>query len=141
MKLEEKLSTLRKEKNLSQLELAETLGVSRQAISKWESGNSVPSVDNLKALGRIYEVPLEYLLHDDAPRPLRENAGLTEKHKERTEMSRHLLSIFVIVVLLATLLCVILLVSRKEPEGEISMDNIEGSEVETVDEDDFVLEF
>lgn len=141
MKLEEKLSTLRKEKKLSQLELAETLGVSRQAISKWESGNSVPSVDNLKALGRIYEVPLEYLLHDDEPRPMRENSGLTGEHNERTEMNRYLLLMFIIVALLATLLCVILLVSRKEPEGEISMDIIEGSEVETVDEDDFVLEF
>lgn len=70
MKLEEKLVALRKEKGLSQLKLAEMMDVSRQAVSRWEVGTAVPSTDNLKYLGRLYDVPLEYLLHDDAPEPV-----------------------------------------------------------------------
>ena len=69
MKLEEKLVSLRKEKRLSQMKLAEMMNVSRQAVSRWEVGSAVPSTDNLKFLGRLYGVSLEYLLHDDAPEP------------------------------------------------------------------------
>lgn len=57
MKLEEKLVSMRKEKGLSQMKLAEMMGVSRQAISRWEVGASVPSTDNLKFLGNLYGVP------------------------------------------------------------------------------------
>lgn len=52
---------------LSQLELSEKMQVSRQAVSGWESGSSKPSTENLKHLGSLYKVPLEYLLNDDAP--------------------------------------------------------------------------
>lgn len=65
MRLDEKLVTLRKAQGLSQLKLAEMMHVSRQAISRWEVGTSVPSIDNLKYLGKFYDVPLEYLLYDD----------------------------------------------------------------------------
>lgn len=64
MNANEKLLSLRKEKGLSQLELAEALNVSRQAVSRWEVGASVPSMDNLAALSRLYGVPLEDLLDD-----------------------------------------------------------------------------
>ena len=77
MKLEEKLVSLRKAKGLSQMKLAEMMNVSRQAISRWEVGAAVPSTDNLKFLGRLYDVPLEYLLHDDAPEPVHQE---TEKN-------------------------------------------------------------
>lgn len=62
MKLEEKLTALRKEKGLSQLELAEALGVSRQAVSRWEVGASAPGMENLLALSRLYGVPLDELV-------------------------------------------------------------------------------
>lgn len=62
MKLEEKLFSLRKAKGLSQLKLAEKVGVSRQAISRWEAGVAKPTTENLKCLGELYNVPLEYLL-------------------------------------------------------------------------------
>ena len=66
MKLNEKLVALRKEKGLSQLKLAEMMNVSRQAISRWEVGAAVPSSENLKYLSKLYNVSLDYLLHDDA---------------------------------------------------------------------------
>lgn len=48
MELKEKLVALRKEKGLTQLVVAEKLNVSRQAISRWESGTALPSTDNLR---------------------------------------------------------------------------------------------
>ena len=60
MKLEEKLVALRKEKGLTQLQLAEMLNVSRQAVSRWEGGLAVPSLENLKYLGNLYNVPLGF---------------------------------------------------------------------------------
>ena len=51
---------------MSQMELAEKLGVSRQAISSWEAGASRPSVDNLQCLSKLYNIPLEVLLDDTA---------------------------------------------------------------------------
>lgn len=62
MTLGEKLVHLRKELGLSQLEAAEKLNVSRQAISRWEVGAAVPSVDNLRYLSELYGVPVDVLL-------------------------------------------------------------------------------
>ena len=65
MQLPEKLTYLRKQKGLTQSNLAETLNVSRQAISRWEVGTAVPSTDNLKVLSTLYGVPIDYLLNDN----------------------------------------------------------------------------
>ena len=57
-----RLAELRREKGLSQEELAEKLNVSRQAVSKWERGESSPDTDNLIALAQLYGVSLDVLL-------------------------------------------------------------------------------
>ena len=62
MKLEDKLLSLRKQQGLTQLELAEALHISRQAISKWETGEAEPSLENLKSLSQIYHISLDELL-------------------------------------------------------------------------------
>ena len=69
MILPEKLVYLRKQKGLSQEELAEMMALSRQSISRWESGGAVPGIDSLKLLSRLYGVSVDYLLDDrlDAP--------------------------------------------------------------------------
>ena len=69
MELKEKLVALRKEKGLTQSAVAEKLDVSRQAISRWESGIALPSTDNLKSLSALYGV--EYSARDCAPQPLK----------------------------------------------------------------------
>lgn len=66
MKLEEKLVVLRKEQGLTQMEIAEKIDVSRQAISKWESGSAVPSIENLKHICELYGVSVDYLLYDNS---------------------------------------------------------------------------
>ena len=69
-----KLVSLRKQKGITQMEVAEKLNVSRQAISRWEVGSAVPTTDNLKVLSELYGVSIDYLLNDAA-----ENVS---KHKE-----------------------------------------------------------
>lgn len=64
MTLGEKLAKLRREKNLTQEQLAELLGVSRQAISKWESNTAYPETEKLIRLARLYDCSLDYLLLD-----------------------------------------------------------------------------
>ena len=74
MKLNEKLHSNRKKSGLSQQELAEQLDVSRQSVSKWETGITVPSVEKLILLSKLYNVPLTILTDDDVE--LKENTDL-----------------------------------------------------------------
>ena len=62
MNFNEKLKALRKERHITQEELGESLHVSRQAISKWESGDSMPEIEKIVELARIYQVSLDDLL-------------------------------------------------------------------------------
>lgn len=64
----QRLARLRKEAGFSQEELAEKLGVSRQAVSKWERAESSPDLDNLIALARLYGVSLDELLLEEKRR-------------------------------------------------------------------------
>ena len=61
----EKLKTLRKEKNISQEQLAEKIHVSRQAITKWESGNGIPDIENLIAISALFNESLDSLLSEE----------------------------------------------------------------------------
>ena len=62
MEFNEKLQDLRKNKGLTQEELAEALYVSRTAISKWESGRGYPSIDSLKEIAKYFSVTIDELL-------------------------------------------------------------------------------
>lgn len=60
----EKLQLLRKNKGLTQEELAEKVCVSRQAIAKWESGQSYPDISNLIQISHLMNVTVDYLVRD-----------------------------------------------------------------------------
>ena len=62
MEFNEKLQELRKNKGLTQEELAEKLFVSRTAVSKWESGRGYPSIDSLKEISRFFSVTVDELI-------------------------------------------------------------------------------
>ena len=64
MQFSEKLIQLRRAKGMSQEELAERLGVSRQAVSRWEQGSSFPDLPNLQRLVAVFEVSADYLIGD-----------------------------------------------------------------------------
>lgn len=61
----EKLQYLRKTKGMSQEQLASIINVSRQAVSKWELNDSLPDVENILQLSKLFEVSIDYLLKDD----------------------------------------------------------------------------
>ncbi len=82
MSLARKLTRLRKKKGLTQLEVAEKLYVSRQAISRWEVGAAVPSTDNLRVLSDMYETTVDYLLDDEAEEYVAPAAAPVLENKE-----------------------------------------------------------
>lgn len=67
MSLGTNISRLRAEKRLSQGELADILNVSRQSVSKWETDASVPDLDRLVKLSRVFDVTLDELVTGEAP--------------------------------------------------------------------------
>lgn len=82
-----RLVNLRKENGLSQEQLAEKIGVSRQAVSKWERSEASPDTDNIILLARLYNISLDELLRteDEIPiEPLSENADIIEAEQENT---------------------------------------------------------
>lgn len=79
MEFHEKLQELRKQKGLTQEELAESLYVSRTAISKWESGRGYPNIDSLKAIAKFYCVTIDELLSGE------EALTIAEEDKKQKE--------------------------------------------------------
>ena len=67
MKLSEKICYCRKKSGKSQEALAEQLGVSRQAVSKWETGEAEPELKKLRLLAEVFGVSTDWLLSDDEP--------------------------------------------------------------------------
>lgn len=83
MILAEKIALLRRQNGWSQEELADQLNVSRQAVSKWEGGTSIPDLDKILKLSALFEVSTDYLLKDeleqpDATAPLPQEERVTE---------------------------------------------------------------
>ena len=58
----EKIAALRRKAGMSQEALADQLGISRQAVSRWEVGIAIPSMDNLLALSKLFGVPTDELM-------------------------------------------------------------------------------
>ena len=73
MKLYEKITFYRKKNGLSQEELAEKIGVSRQAVSKWETGDALPEITKLKALADTFNVTVDFLLDEEKTEFLQQN--------------------------------------------------------------------
>jgi len=64
MKFKDKLQALRKQKGMSQEKLAEQIGISRQAVAKWELGQSYPDMDKLIILSDLFRISIDKLLKD-----------------------------------------------------------------------------
>ena len=79
MEIGNKILELRKNSNLSQEELAEKVGVSRQTISKWELGETSPDIKQAKELSKIFNVSLDELVNNDQKNIIIEKVSNTEK--------------------------------------------------------------
>ena len=83
MNFSEKLFTLRKANNLTQEHLAEKLDVSRQSVSKWESGQATPELDKIIALSAVFNVSTDDLLKSSEIDDLSVKTELLEKQQQR----------------------------------------------------------
>ena len=81
MEFHEKLQKLRKERGLTQEELARALYVSRTAVSKWESNRGYPGIDSLKAISKFFSVSVDELLSGDEVLTIAEEEGKTAKNR------------------------------------------------------------
>ena len=94
MTFSEKISALRKQKGWSQEELAEKLMVTRQAVSKWESAQSMPDLDKLVQLSEALGVSTDYLLKDEqmqsAPAPAAAEQAAKPRRVTQEEAKRFL---------------------------------------------------
>lgn len=88
MRFEEKIVELRKQKGLSQEELAEQLGVSRQAVSRWELGQTLPDIYNLVQLCELFGVSADYLVKEEASK--RNSAAAEENPEEAKQKAKAL---------------------------------------------------
>lgn len=75
------LSELRRKNKLTQLEVAEKLNYSDKAVSKWEQGESLPGIEVLYRLCKLYGVSLDYIVGEEKSRPARAKGSLTQKRK------------------------------------------------------------
>lgn len=83
MNFSEKLLALRKANDLTQEQLAEKLDVSRQSISKWESGQAVPELEKIVALGAVFDVTTDYLLKSSEIDDLSVKTEMLEKQQQQ----------------------------------------------------------
>lgn len=99
----EKLILLRKEKRLTQMQVAEEINVSRQAISGWETGTVMPSTENLKSLSILYGVPVDYLLskEDESFTP-----GITESRDPKVHNKMKKRAIIALAAIVVVLVCI-----------------------------------
>ena len=111
MSLHETIYTLRTARNMSQLELAEALDVSRQSISKWETGAAVPELDKLVKLSDVFGITLDELVRGAAqpgePKEEKENVSQPTVIIERKGMEPH--RIVALAVLCTSLVLMVLL--------------------------------
>lgn len=145
MELSQKLKELRKKQGLTQLELAERLLVSRQAISGWEAGTSRPSTENLQSLSRLFNIPLETLLDDTAEaEPAAEPAAAPEKLPAEEQAKeegkgqglgkdRRYKAIVMVIVLLAILLTTAVLAHRRTAQEKTGVMTFSEMECEDID--------
>lgn len=133
MTLDKKLARLRKKAGLSQAEVSEELDVSRQAVTKWETGASRPSTENLQSLSKLYNVPLEYLL-DEKESDIELSDWKETSTSEKTEDSKKKINKCGIISILAILIIFLILLTTiflaKTEDQELSMEDIAGEEVE-----------
>lgn len=146
MELKEKLVTLRKKKGLSQLELAEMVKVSRQAVSRWEVGSTIPSTTNLQYLSDLYDVPLEYLLNETVElSPEKEESRsmeipMVESTSKGWSLVKTVGLVFLILIILI-IIFVFTLATSKSEETVASMNDVLRGEVEISSSETFSFDW
>lgn len=140
MELKDKLISRRKSKGLSQSELAEALNVSRQAVSRWEVGTSIPSMEKLIALSKLYDISLDELVSMDEVQEdtvqAEEEDGKEAKESEKQQdtdkeyyhikkgIARIGVGIMLILMVLVSCIIIYLMKNQKPSEDPIPIENL-----------------
>jgi transcriptional regulator with XRE-family HTH domain len=151
MTLREKLIVLRDKAGITQMALAHQLGVSRQAVTRWESGETAPSMDKLKMLAKVYDVSLDWLCsdaNDVASEPQREvnkavtcEAGTDKKGKSDSSTKKPALIIIGILMAILVLIIMCSIAGKKQDSTpdtwvkDMEQDESNSSEVGSFDID------
>lgn len=133
MKLSERLLQLRTERDVSQIELAEALNVSRQAVSRWETGQSTPSAEKLQFLAEFYGVTLDELFYSVEGKPKAQKAAPQATGEKPKRKWVYLCAAAVVIVLLTAVLIAAIdhKAHNEDVKEPIPIDELEGIVIET----------
>lgn len=144
MKFGKKLSLLRKQRGMTQLELAEKLDISRQAVSRWEQGTSEPSTENLVSIGKLFGVPVDDLVND-AIQLQTESAVLVAEAEEKETPEKHnkyciLKIVGIVLFAIAAVVLFVCIGLGKDKQNPAPMENINKEVVTASDSVDLPLD-
>lgn len=128
MRFGEKLSFLRKQRGMTQMELAEKLDISRQAVSRWERGTAEPSTEKLVSIGKLFDVSVDALMNKDVQLQV-ESAALVAVAEEKGTTEKHgkcgiliiVGIVFLVVVSVIAMFCIRL---GKDKQNPVPMEGI-----------------
>lgn len=144
MRFGEKLSILRKQRGMTQMELAEKLDISRQAVSRWEQGTSEPSTENLVSIGKLFDVSVDALMNENVQLQVESAVQIAVKDQESDEStnfyrgSNHVkftkqvivaCLVAIVSVLIVSLCCFGMWVSDQETKEPVPIDELERAEL------------
>lgn len=138
MEIGKKITDLRKNNKLSQEDLAEKLGVTRQTISKWELGEKYPDIKQAKELSKVFNISLDELVNNDIKNLLVEKTSNTEKLAGMIIKILKIIGIlFIIFIVVNLVLIVIFNISRKS----IIVSNVDSIEMNcSINDNDYLIE-
>lgn len=140
MRFGEKLFFLRKQRGMTQMELAEKLDISRQAVSRWEQGVSEPSTENLVSIGKLFDVSVDALVNENLQFQTESTVQVAVKENIAGDKDRYSIAKIVGIMIFAIAVVFVFIcvgVCQKEPAPGKDPINIEDLEREIVNTDGF----
>lgn len=137
VRMTERLIQLRQEQGLSQSGLAEALGVSRQAVSRWETGAAMPSAENLFCLSRLYGVPMDELIRGEEAEPEQKTeppAGTQDAPKEDRALRRWRAAALVWAAVCILLVGTVVYIVEEQRKMQADVVNIADIAVDSIDD-------
>lgn len=139
MELGKQIYELRKKANLSQEQLAEKVGVSRQTISKWELGETAPDIKQAQILSQIFNVSLDELTGNDTKEVIYEKVSNTEKLAGIVIKILKVIGILIVGSIVATVISIIVFTSIRQDVGTVQ--GVGGIEItESVGDNKYFIE-
>lgn len=124
-KTKNKIRELRLSKNLTQQQLADELHVTKQAISKWEKGKSVPDVGSIQLISSYFGVSADYLINDGVKEANPETTALSPKRLNKLNAVLICVLAFMLAVIVALSVAVGILANKNKPRDTVEVNGFE----------------